>query len=61
MSLCRVGRGVKVHNRGTSLIRNFLLLGPYSRPLPGALRWSYGGGQFLMSEVPLLPREAGTT
>ena len=26
--------------RGTSLIRKRLLLGPYSRPLPRALRWS---------------------
>ena len=29
--------------RGTSLIRNVLLLAPYSRPMPRALRWSYGG------------------
>ena len=28
------------HYRGTSLIRNCLLLGPYRRPKPGALRWS---------------------
>ena len=28
--------------RGTSLIRNVLFLGPYSRPMPGALRWLYG-------------------
>ncbi|KAJ1486119.1 hypothetical protein T484DRAFT_2358500 [Baffinella frigidus] len=26
--------------RGTSLIRNRLPLGPYSRPMPRALRWS---------------------
>ena len=39
--------------RCTSLIRNIPHLGPYSRPMPRALRWSYGGGQFLMGEVPL--------
>ena len=30
--------------RGTSLVRNCLLLGPYCRAMPGALRWSEGGG-----------------
>ena len=39
--------------RVTSLIRNSRPLGPYSRTMPRALRWSYGGGQFLLSEVPL--------
>ena len=39
--------------RGNSLIRNNLPLGPYSRPMPWALRWSWGGGLFLMNEVPL--------
>ena len=39
--------------RGSLRIRNCLLLGPYSRPMPRALRWSWGRGQFLMSEVPL--------
>ena len=29
------------------------LLRPYSKPMLRALRWSRGGGQFLMSEVPL--------
>ena len=29
--------------RGTSLIRKRHPLGPYSRPTPRALRWSYGG------------------
>ena len=42
--------------RDTSLIRNRLSLGPYSRPMPRALWWSYGGGRFLMSEVPLYRR-----
>jgi len=39
--------------RGTSLIRKRVLLGPYRRPTPGALWWSWGGGRFFMSEVPL--------
>ena len=30
--------------RGTLLMRNFHSLGPYRRPLPRALRWSWGGG-----------------
>ena len=29
--------------RGTSLIRNCLLPGPYRRPIPRALWWSSGG------------------
>ena len=39
--------------RGTSLIRNTPLLGPYSRTIPVVIWWSWGGGLFLMSEVPL--------
>ena len=39
--------------RGTSLIRNTSLLGPYSRTIPRLSWWSWGGGLFLMSEVPL--------
>ena len=39
--------------RGTSLIRNRRPPGPYSRTVPRALRWSLGGGLFLMREVPL--------
>ena len=39
--------------RGTSLIRNCAPLGPYSRNMPRALWWSWGGGLFLISEVPL--------
>ena len=39
--------------RGTSLIRNNPTLGPYSRTIPRVRWWSYGGGLFLMSEVPL--------
>ena len=45
--------------RGTSLIKNHPLLGPYSRPMPRTLRWSYGGGLFFMSEVPLYARWQG--
>ena len=32
---------------GTSLIRNRRPLGPYSRTMPRALWWPYGGGCFL--------------
>ena len=40
--------------RGTSLIRNTPLLGPYNRrTMPRGICWSQGGGRFLMSEVPL--------
>jgi len=42
--------------RGTSLVRNNPTLGPYRKPMSRALWWSYGGGLFLMSEVPLYPR-----
>jgi len=45
--------GVGLVYRGTSLIRNSAPLGPYSRNMPRALWWSWGGGLFLMSEVPL--------
>ena len=44
--------------RVTSLIRNSDPLGPYSRTMPRALRWSWGRGLFLMSEVPLQVYEA---
>ena len=30
-------------------------LGPYSRTTPRALWWTWGGGRFLMGEVPLYP------
>ena len=33
--------------RGTSLIRNNPTPVPYSRPIPRALWWSWGGGGFL--------------
>ena len=46
-------QGTHLPYRGTSLIRNCLLLGPYSKPMPRALRKSWGGVRFLMSEVPL--------
>ena len=44
--------------RGTSLMRNSFPLGPYSRPMPGALCWFTGGWVFLMSEVPLFMHTA---
>ena len=37
---------------GTSLTRNRTHLGPYSRPVPRALK-CLGGVRFLMSEVPV--------
>jgi hypothetical protein len=33
--------------RGASLIRNCAPLGPYSRPMPRVLWWSWGWGVFL--------------
>ena len=39
--------------RGTSLIRKHLPLGPYSKPMPKGLGWSWGEAWFLISEVPL--------
>ena len=39
--------------RATSLIRNCHSLGPYSRPVPRTLWWSWGEGLFRMSKVPL--------
>jgi len=39
--------------RGTSLIRNSGRLGPYRRTMLRALWQSCGGGQFLVSKVPL--------
>ena len=49
----RMEAGLARQYRGTSLIRNSPLLGPYSRTVPRALWWPWGGGVFLMSEVPL--------
>jgi len=39
--------------RVISRIRNRLLLGPYSSPVPRGLGWSSGGARFLMGEVPM--------
>ena len=54
--------------RGTSLIRKRTPLGPYRRLMPRVLGGSWGGGRFLMSEVPMytlsrepLPSEEGET
>ena len=55
------GRSQRTLYRGTSLIRNSLPLGPFSRTLPRALWWSWGGGRFLMSEVPLYMGTSLTT
>ena len=59
--------GVVLHG-GTALQgylahKNSVPLGPYSRTMPRALWWSYGGGLFLMSEDPLgvLPGGEGAT
>ena len=38
--------------RGTSLIRNSLPIGPYSRSVPRALRWSLAGGSFVWARYP---------
>ena len=52
-----VGRPAKVryHDpyKGTSLIRNNTLLGPYNRTKSRAIWWPLGGGAFHVSEVPL--------
>ena len=39
--------------RGTSLMSKRTPLGPYRRPMPRVLGGSYGGGRFLVAEVPL--------
>ena len=39
--------------RGTSLIINSALLGPFSSTMHRALWWVLGGGRFFMSKVPL--------
>jgi hypothetical protein len=39
--------------RDTTSIKNSTPLGPYSRTMPRALWKPWGGGLFLMSEVPL--------
>ena len=44
--------------RGTSTIRNSARLGPYSRNMPRALWWSWGGSRFVLSEVPLYTKLA---
>ena len=40
-------------SRGASLIRKRPPLITHSKAMPRALRWSWGEGRFLMSEVPL--------
>ena len=46
MQYGRVLKGYLAHKK-------LLPLGPYSRTMPKALRWSEGGVLFLMIEVPL--------
>jgi len=48
----------QIKYRGTSLIRKRTPLGPYRRPMPRVLGGSWGGGRFLMGEVPLYSVEA---
>ena len=43
----------QMRHRGTSLMINRHPLGPYNRSMSRALWGSYGGGRFLMIEVPL--------
>jgi len=43
---------------GTLLTRERLLPGPYSRTLPRVIQRTWGGSQFLMSEVAIYPRNA---
>ena len=47
-------------HRGTSLIRKRHPAGPYSRNMSRALWGSWGGGRFLMGEVPLHPCDCQT-
>ena len=49
----RLLRASSLDYRGTSLIRNRLPLGPYSRTVPRALWGPQRGVRFLMNEVPL--------
>ena len=44
-------RGQHSPCRCTSLIRNRRSLGPYSRTMPRALWWPWGGGRFLLSKI----------
>ena len=45
--------GTAAVHRGTELIRNKTLLGPYKRTIPRVLGWCYREELFLMGEVPL--------
>jgi hypothetical protein len=40
---------------GTSLIRKHHPIGPYSKPMPRALGWSWEGGGFLWARYPCTP------
>ena len=54
------GLGGRVY-RGTSLLRKRTPLGPYRKPIPRVLGGSWGGGRFLMDEVPLYWNATGYT
>jgi len=45
------GGGAAGRALGASRMRSSAPLEPYSRNVPRALRWSYGGGLFLTSEA----------
>ena len=49
-SWIRMSEQLDAQCRSTSLIRNCLLLGPFSRPMPGALGRSQVGGSFLWAK-----------
>ena len=51
-AVCHLSEGCSLY-WGTFHIFNNAPEGPYSRTMPMALWWSWGGGLFLMSEVPL--------
>ena len=44
--------------RGSSLIRDCLILGPYIRPMPRALRKPWGGGSFSRARYPCVVHTA---
>ena len=52
---CLLEAGLSTY-RGTSLMRKLLSLGPYSRHMPRALCWFYGGGGVLVKEVTMSDR-----
>ena len=45
------GDHLNVVYRGTSLMKKRHTIGPYNRPLPRVLWWSWGVGRFLMRDM----------